>query len=321
MEATSLEDAVDSIIAPPPEEYNSDEVEADAIEDDDDQAEEVSADAEDQDDADVDSDDEDYEIDEDQLEANEDQPDYFTVKVDGREETVTLDQLKQNYSGQKAIQSRFQEVAEMRKQVEAAAQQTAQERQQFLQQVNSFQQADLTPPSPPSREMFESDPIGYMEQKLKYDEAYEEYQGRLQQFGQLQQQQQEYEARMRQQRLAEETRILSERIPELGDPDKYKTYSQELVSHGLDYGFSQQEMEQVTDHRYILALNDAMKWRQLQKRRATADKKSQNAQPVVKPGAKKSANTEVSARKKAQQRFRKSGSIDDALSLLINPKL
>ena len=35
------------------------------------------------------------------------EPEYHTVKSDGTEETVTLDQLKQGYSGQKAIQNRF----------------------------------------------------------------------------------------------------------------------------------------------------------------------------------------------------------------------
>ena len=42
------------------------------------------------------------------------EPEYYTVKSDGKEETVTIDQLKQSYSGQSAINKRFQEVAEAR---------------------------------------------------------------------------------------------------------------------------------------------------------------------------------------------------------------
>ena len=37
------------------------------------------------------------------------EPEYYTVKSDGTEETVTLEQLKQGYSGQSAINKRFQD--------------------------------------------------------------------------------------------------------------------------------------------------------------------------------------------------------------------
>ena len=60
----------------------------------------------------------DAEIEADDIEEEAVEPEYYTVKSDGKEETVTLDQLKQSYSGQSAINKRFQEVAEMRKQIE-----------------------------------------------------------------------------------------------------------------------------------------------------------------------------------------------------------
>ena len=42
----------------------------------------------------------------------------FTVKIDGEEKAVTLDELKQGFSGQKFVQKGMQENAQARKQTE-----------------------------------------------------------------------------------------------------------------------------------------------------------------------------------------------------------
>ena len=57
--------------------------------------------------------------DEDPVEATEDTK-LIPIKVDGKEEHWTLDQLKQSAAGQAAINKRFQEAAEVRKQSRTA---------------------------------------------------------------------------------------------------------------------------------------------------------------------------------------------------------
>jgi hypothetical protein len=42
-------------------------------------------------------------------------PELYTVKVDGKEEQVSLEDLKRGYSGQKYVQKGMQEVAQIRK--------------------------------------------------------------------------------------------------------------------------------------------------------------------------------------------------------------
>ena len=56
---------------------------------------------------------------------------------------------------------------------------------------------------------------------------------------------------------------------------------------GVSYGFSEDEMANVIDHRYVRALNDARKWRQLQANKVKAKEKGSNVKPVVKAGAKR----------------------------------
>ncbi len=97
-----------------------------------------------------------------EIEATE-ETNFIPVKVNGKEEMWTLDQLKQSAAGQGYINQRMQEVAQLEKQYKAQAQQLAEQQQQFLRLQQTTQQIGMTPPKPPSKEMFDSDPIGYMD--------------------------------------------------------------------------------------------------------------------------------------------------------------
>jgi len=241
------------------------------------------------------------------------------VKINGKEEMWTLDQLKQSASGQGYINQRMQEIAQVEKQYKTQAQQLAQQQQQFLQMQQQAQQIGMTPPEAPSKELFDRDPIGYMEAKIQYDEAVGQYNQHIQQVQQLQQQQQAMSAQQRQQFLAQQAEILKQHLPEIADPERGDKLKAELVKTGAHYGFSEAEIQGVADARYVRALNDAMKWRRLQQKKKDAVKGEQ-PKPVVKAGAKRRVGDgEAAAKKKQQQKLRKSGRIEDALSLMLKP--
>ena len=326
MESTTLEDAVDSLLAPSDEtsEDNNFDAAVDAmIEPDDDQSEEVEVADEEQDDVEASSEDQgddldDVEIDdEDQVEATEDTV-LYTVKVDGKEEQRTLDQLKQGYAGQSAIGRGLQENAQVRKQLEQEKALFQQQQQQFFQLHQQAQIGGLQAPTPPTRELFESDPIGYMEEKLKYDESKAQYDQNLFQMQQMQQQQAQRQTQAHQSYLQEQAEILKQHIPEIADPEKGEKLKGELMNVGMEYGFTADEMAAVSDARYVRALNDARKYRALVAKRKSTQAKGEKARPVVKAGAKKRQDGNVATRKKAQSRLQKTGSIDDALSLILN---
>ena len=326
MESTTLEDAVDSLLAPSEEtsEDNNFDAAVDAmIEPDDDQSEEVEVADEEQDDVEASSEDQgddldDVEIDdEDQVEATEDTV-LYTVKVDGKEEQRTLDQLKQGYAGQSAIGRGLQENAQVRKQLDQEKALFQQQQQQFFQLHQQAQIGGLQAPTPPTRELFESDPIGYMEEKLKYDESKAQYDQNLFQMQQMQQQQAQHQTQAHQSYLQEQAEILKQHIPEIADPEKGEKLKGELMNVGMEYGFTADEMAAVSDARYVRALNDARKYRALVAKRKSTQAKGEKARPVVKAGAKKRQDGNVATRKKAQSRLQKTGSIDDALSLILN---
>ena len=323
MESTTLDDAVESLLAPSEEtseDNNFDEAVDAMIEPDDDQSEEIEVADEEQDDVEASSEEyDDAEIDdEDLVEAQAEDTVLYTVKVDGKEEQRTLDQLKQGYAGQSAIGRGLQENAQVRKQLDQEKALFQQQQQQFLQLHQQAQIGGLQAPTPPTRELFESDPIGYMEEKLKYDESKAQYDQNLFQMQQMQQQQAQHQTQAHQSYLQEQAEILKQHIPEIADPEKGEKLKGELMNVGMEYGFTADEMSAVSDARYVRALNDARKYRALVAKRKSTQAKGEKARPVVKAGAKKRQDGNVATRKKAQSRLQKTGSIDDALSLILN---
>jgi hypothetical protein len=322
MESTTLDDAVESLLAPSEEtsEDNNFDAAVDAmIEPDDDQTEEVEVAGDEQDDVEASSDEyDDVEIDdEDLVEAQAEDTNLIPVKVDGKEEMWTLDQLKQSAAGQAAINKRFQEAAEARKQIEHHAAVLQQQQAQVAALYQQAQNGNLQAPTPPTRELFESDPIGYMEEKLKYDEAKTQYDQNVFQAQQMQQHQIQQQAQAHQSYLQEQAEVLKQYIPEIADPEKGEKLKGDLMNVGMEYGFTAEEMSAVSDARYVRALNDARKYRDLVAKRKSAQSKGEKARPVVKAGAKKRVDSNAATRKKAQQRLQKTGSINDALSLIL----
>ena len=331
MEATTIDSAVDSLLAPevggqPTEEDNLRDAVDDMVEPTQDAESEAYDETEEDADAVEASDDSDYEDDAteytDEVEAVEDDSDaLYDVTIDGKQQRWTLSQLKQSAAGQGYIQQKMRENAEAHKQLQQREAQLAQQQQQLLQLTQQVQQSGLQAPTPPSEELFQSDPIGYMEEKMKYDKAVQEYNAKVGQIRQVAQQRQQQTEAQRQAYLQEQARLLADSIPDIVHPEKGEKIKRDLIETGVSYGFSEQEMANVVDHRYVRALNDARKWRQLQANKDKATAKGENKKPVLKAGAKQRQDGQAATRRKAEQKLRKSGSIEDALSLMINDKL
>lgn len=78
------------------------------------------------------------------------------------------------------------------------------------------------------------------------------------------------------------------------------------------YGFTDAELENVTDHRLVLALKDAMAWRQLQAKKPEAMKKVAEAPKVIRPQAPAPKRENQSA----ADRLRKTGRASELINFL-----
>jgi len=244
----------------------------------------------------------------------------YAVKIDGNEVEVTLDELKQGYSGQQYVQKGMQEAAQQRKEAEDVYASLNNERQKMAQLYQELQQGNIAQaPVPPSRELFESDPIGYMEEKLAFDENKEFYDGQMAQLQAVSQQNDAANVQAKKTYLQKEMQVLQQKIPEFADSKKAGKIKERLVKVGQEaYGYTPEEIGQVMDHRAIQVLHDAMKYRDIMSGTAKAVSKTKKGKPIMKAGAKKVADSKTKVRKRQQAKLKKSGDLNDALGLILN---
>ena len=246
----------------------------------------------------------------------------FTVKVDGRERQVPLDELLRGYSGQTYIQRGMQEVATAKKEVEALYGTLQSERQQLATFMQAAQtgKVPMRQPEPPNEDLLSRDPIGYLEARVKYDKevaAFQQGQKALEEVNARAAQDQE---RQHMAYLAEQHQMLTRAIPAFAKPETAAKAKQELFDVGQNaYGFSADELRAVSDSRMVMALHDAAQYRRLMAGKSAPVKQVQGAKtPVIKPGVKmapqagKRANTE-----KAKAQMKRTGSVDDVARFLL----
>lgn len=320
----SIESAVSAMIAPESVENEETDTNEVAEPEETNDTEEANAESEDDSEESEDSNDDDEDDAEDEEEdadeANKTEP-VYTIKVDGTEKQVTLNELKRGYSGQQFVQKGMQEAAAQRKQAEEVYAALLNERQQISQLYQQIQGGQIaTPPKAPTRELFDSDPIGYMEAKLNYDEQVAQYQQQQAQFQQLSAQQSQAQQVARQAYLQQEVENLKSVIPELANPAHAGKFKDQILQAGAAYGYTADEISQVVESRALHVLRDAMKYREIMSGKKKADEKAQSARPKttpIKAGSKKlvKSNKEVLQKK---TNLKRSGSIEDALSLMFN---
>ena len=251
---------------------------------------------------------------EDSDETEEDeQPQVFTVKVDGKEIEVTLDELQKGYSRTQDYTRKTQQIAEARKAVEAETAAIRAEREQYAQLLGALQQQLESAGEQPVDwdRLYAEDPIEWVRQrelardKQERKAAIQSEQQRLSQLT-VQQQTEEMKAK-----LAQEQELLISAVPEWKDPQKAKAEKALLVEFGRKIGFSEDELKNVYDHRAVIALRKAALYDQMVSKRKDIKPVVNNGPRPVKPSAagRVSSTTEGT---RAKQRLAKTGRVDDA---------
>ena len=318
---TDIDSALSSIMESPEETTEA------IIEEEIQETEEISAESEIEEEVDSEEEvEEDQEIEasetdtEDHLEDASPEEPRYSVKVDGQEVEVSLEDLKQGYSGQQYVQKGMQDASAQKKEAEAVYAALTNERQQLAELYQSIQQGNITaPPEKPTKEMFDADPIGYMKQNLDYEEQKGAYDMQMMQLQQVSQQSSEAEANAKQAYLKEQMQILQREIPDFADSKRATALKENLVKYGTThYGYTTEEISQITDHKAIKVLHDAVRYQEIIKGKSQAKTKTKSAKPMLKPGAKKMATPTAKVRSRQQAKLKDSGSIEDALGLILN---
>ncbi len=243
-------------------------------------------------------------------------PEIFTVKVDGKEIEVTLDELQKGYSRTQDYTRKTQQVAEARKAAEAELQAVRAEREQYAQLLTALSEQVKTAAEPQIDwdRLYQEDPIEYVRQREVMREnrekaaAIQAEQARLAEIAQKEQMEQMKTLK------AKESEALLEALPTWKDPEKAKAEKAMLVEFGQKMGFTPQELGNIYDHRVVLALRKAALYDQMQAKRANI-KPANNGPRPAKPGAAGRVS-QMSDSARANQRLAKTGRVDDAASAI-----
>ena len=244
----------------------------------------------------------------------------FSVKVNGEESQVTLEDLKQGYSGQQYVQQGMQDVAQQKKEAEQVYAALTNEREQMAQLYQQLQQGGLQQqPVKPTKELFDADPIGYMQKNIEYEEQMGSYNQQMAQLQQVTQQQSVAQENAKKAFLQEQMQILQKDIPDFADSKKATALREKLVTAGTNhYGYSNDEISQITDARAIKVLYDAQRYQDIISGKSKAVVKTKSARPVMKPGTKKVSTPNAQIRSRQQAKLKGSGSLNDAVNLILN---
>ena len=240
----------------------------------------------------------------------------YTVKVDGKEIDVTLDELQKGYSRTQDYTRKTQQIAETRKAVEAEASAIRAEREQYAQLLGALkQQLESTEAPVDMDRLYNEDPIEWVRQsevmRQKQDKlaAIQSEQQRLSQLT-AQQRAQEMQAH-----LATQQEALIQAVPEWKDSKKAQAEKALLVEFGKKIGFSDDELKNVYDHRAVIALRKAALYDQMMSKRGQIKPVVNNGPRPAKPSAAGRVSTTTESTR-AKQRLAKSGRVNDAASAI-----
>ncbi len=245
----------------------------------------------------------------------------YTVKVDGEELEVGIDELKNGYQRQADYTRKSQALAEQRKeteQIQSERMQLEQERQMYangLQMLQEQQSAKLKPFESVDWEALKAeDPYQYMIKKDEYRDAQERVTNIQQQQNLVQQEQAQQVQQARAHFVQQEYSKLVEALPEWND--KESTVKKDVQEYAKSVGFLPEEINQLADHRSVLIIKKAMEYDKLTTKVAPK-KKAVKKVPKVQKSGRGNSKEDVAAEaiKKKRARLQKSGKQHDAASV------
>lgn len=205
-----------------------------------------------------------------------------------------------------------QEVAAERQRIESAKAQTmamAQQMQQTQATLQQFMRQTLG--EPPSLELAQADPQTYLVQRGMYEQRLHQFQALAAQGQQFQEQSQQELEQQKAEFKHREWQSLLKAMPELSDSTKRQAFAVKAAETGARYGISAQEVENITDHRLILALRDLAKLQEREKSAGNVKQKLANVPPkITKPGTATQDAGKSQRQAEAKRQFMKSGRTD-----------
>ena len=242
-------------------------------------------------------------------------PELHRVKVSGQELEVSLDELKAGYSRDSDYRQKTHTLGMEKRDLETqknSLRQTYDNRlselndlistaDQFVQQKQGGQ--DLA-------KLYQEDPTEAA--RLDFQLRQEKQHIESLKNSARQAQTQQYESYLETQK-----ELAATKIPEFSDPNKADSFKLNMRNSLRNYGFNDQEIGILADHRFLIVAKDAMSFQSQKDKRPIVSKKVANAPKVLKAGVARSniSSGREGVRNKIKT-LRKTGHIKDAQSAI-----
>ena len=245
------------------------------------------------------------------------EPNLHRLKVNGQEIEVSLDELKAGYSRDSDYRQKTHTLGMEKRDLEAQKNSLRQSYDAKLTELNELiATADATvrqqQGSQDLQRLYDEDPT--QAAKLDY-----ELRQRQVQLDDMRTKAKQAQAKQYTEFLEAQRELAATKIPEYSDPNKADQFKLSMRNSLRGYGFNDEEIGSLADHRFLMVAKDAMSYQSLKDKRPIVQKKVANAPRVVKAGVAKSNAS--SGREQIRQKIgklAKTGHLKDASNAILD---
>jgi len=257
--------------------------------------------------------------------SSENEETLYDVKVNGEDYKVNLQELKKGYQLEKNYTKKNMELSDKRKDVDSLQENLTKEleavknsRNKYAEQLEVLTQNLQREEKVDWEALYQDNPAEYVRKKAESDKQKEMLQLAQQEKQRIQNEQRDEQNKIYQNYIQNERKILAEKLPVYADKEKGAELTRNLKNFALESGYTEQEIDMMVDHRAVLLLVDAYRYKQL-KNTKLQDKKVRRAPRVVSSNA--SNVREESDRQqdmsKRMNKLKQSGGLEDAQDVFL----
>ena len=242
-------------------------------------------------------------------------PELHRVKVSGQELEVSLDELKAGYSRDSDYRQKTHTLGMEKRDLETQKNSFRQTYDTRLNELNDListanQFVEQKQGGQDLAKLYEEDPVeaARLDFQLRKERQHIES---------LKSKAREAQTQQYESYLETQKELAATKIPEFSDPNKADSFKLNMRNTLRDYGFNDQEIGSLADHRFLMVAKDAMSFKSQKDKRPIVSKKVANAPKVLKAGVAKSNVS--SGREQVRNKIntlRKTGHIKDAQSAI-----
>lgn len=241
-----------------------------------------------------------------------DEPQYEVALSGGLKVKVPVSELIQGYQRQKDYTRKTTELAEQRRAHEAETAEVRGMQEKAAELLNELLDKYLEPEEQIDwQKLAADDPLGYQEKHASWLHRQQQHRAASEAKARLQAERERAAAEERQKRGAAEAKRFMEATG-LPQQKAYEAYVETIRGAAQEYSLTKDDFERLDlSAPMVLALKDALAYRQLQKAKPATEKRANAAPRILKPGQQRPATANLATKlEKAKGNLARTGSAD-----------